>query len=242
MRPVVTPAEMGKPIATTIAAGTPEAVLVERAGTRGRPARAAAARRHLRAPGRGRVREGQQRRRRAGRGARAARLGRRRRRARARRRRRPRRLRRASSRAPTCSSTRCSAPASAARSKATPRWLADGSTRGAHGARGRHPVGRRRRSPARCAVRRCTPHATVCFAYLKPGLLFEPGRSLAGDGRGRRHRHRREGWFGHAPIGAPPFQHSVTEASDARAARVANVRRTSTSGARRCSSSVARRA
>ena len=24
-------------------------------------------------------------------------------------------------------------------------------------------------------------HATVCFAYLKPGLLFEPGRSCAGD-------------------------------------------------------------
>ena len=30
--------------------------------------------------------------------------------------------------------------------------------------------------PARCAARPCGPHETVCFAALKPGLLFEPGR------------------------------------------------------------------
>ena len=64
MQPVVTPAEMGEADRRTIAAGTPEAVLVERAGAAVARARVAHARRCVRPPGRGRVRPGQQRRRR----------------------------------------------------------------------------------------------------------------------------------------------------------------------------------
>lgn len=59
-------------------------------------------------------------------------------------------------------------------------------------------------------------HTTVCFAYLKPGLLFEPGRACAGTVEVVDIGIHISGWFGHAP--RPPFHISVTTASDARAA------------------------
>jgi len=61
-------------------------------------------------------------------------------------------------------------------------------------------------------------HATVCFAYLKPGLLFEPGRSLAGDVDVVDIGVSAGGWFGYAPITKRPLQRFATSASDARAA------------------------
>ena len=59
------------------------------------------------------------------------------------------------------------------------------------GARRRHPQ-RGRRADRR--GRRAAPVEavrTVTFAALKPGLLFHPGRALAGEVRARRHRPRR---------------------------------------------------
>lgn len=60
-------------------------------------------------------------------------------------------------------------------------------------------------------------HATVSFAYLKPGLLFEPGRSLAGGVEvvdiGVRIA---GGWHGYGPNTG--FLLSATTAADARAA------------------------
>jgi NAD(P)H-hydrate epimerase len=61
--------------------------------------------------------------------------------------------------------------------------------------------------------------ATVTFAFLKPGLLFEPGRSHAGTvevadiGIAPR-----SGWFGYAPMVRRPARLFVTEAKDALAA------------------------
>jgi hydroxyethylthiazole kinase-like uncharacterized protein yjeF len=65
-------------------------------------------------------------------------------------------------------------------------------------------------------------HTTVCFAYLKPGLLFEPGRSCAGAVEvvdiGIRIPER---WHGSMLAGElPPLTRATTTASDARRAVV----------------------
>ena len=61
--------------------------------------------------------------------------------------------------------------------------------------------------------------ATVTFAYLKPGLLFEPGRSHAGTVEVADIGIKlRSGWFGYAPLARRPASLYVTEAIDARAA------------------------
>jgi ADP-dependent NAD(P)H-hydrate dehydratase / NAD(P)H-hydrate epimerase len=62
-------------------------------------------------------------------------------------------------------------------------------------------------------------HTTVCFAYLKPGLLFEPGKSCAGSVEVVDIGIHRTGWFSDAPLVGPASVHiSVTTASDARTA------------------------
>ncbi|HEY5013977.1 MAG TPA: NAD(P)H-hydrate dehydratase, partial [Acidimicrobiia bacterium] len=62
-------------------------------------------------------------------------------------------------------------------------------------------------------------HATICFAFLKPGLLFEPGRTCAGEVEVADIGIRLEGWFGYAPLASRrPFGIGVTTAEDARAA------------------------
>ena len=184
MEPVVTPEAMADADRRTIAAGTPESVLVDRAGR----AVAWAARRRLggqlRPAGGRRLWEGEQRRPtgwwRRGCCARwgvrvdvlelavgAAR---------------PRRRSPARSTVPTWRSTRCTAPGSAASSKATRRGSP---TRSLARRRARCWRSTSRRastgSRARCGAPRCGPNATVTFAARKPGLLFEPGRSHAGD-------------------------------------------------------------
>ena len=183
MRRVVTPAEMAEADRATIAAGTPEAVLVERAGTAVASARAAHARRHVRPPGRvvcGKGNNGAD-------GRVAARV-----------------LRgwgvgvdeleladgidraaasRALARADLVRSTRCTAPASAARSTATPRGSPSRRSVGASGARGRHPVGRRRAHRRGARRRPCAPTQRSASRAQKPGLLFEPGRRTPGASR-----------------------------------------------------------
>jgi hydroxyethylthiazole kinase-like uncharacterized protein yjeF len=65
-------------------------------------------------------------------------------------------------------------------------------------------------------------HTTVCFAYLKPGLLFEPGRSNAGAVEvADIGIHLPEVWHGYMPVGGvPPMSRFATTASDARRALV----------------------
>ena len=181
MQPVLTPAEMAAADQHAIAAGTPEAVLIERAGTRGRPSRAADARRHVRPAGRRDRGQGQQRRRRASR---------------------PRgTCGRAGSASRSCCSRSRSAGSSCggrwnARTSSIDAMYGTGFRGGLDGRRGdgggcaegvdRTPCSRstsRRESTARRELSRGTAvraHETICFAAYKPGLLFEPGSSFAG--------------------------------------------------------------
>ena len=97
---------------------------------------------------------------------------------------------RALKRACTSSSTRCSGPASAARSPMRPH----GSPRRCRsGARGRSRSTSLRVSTAR-PVRSQGPRSradeTITFVARKPGLLFEPGRGARRARHRRRHRHR----------------------------------------------------
>ena len=184
MQLVLTPAEMAAADQHAIASGTPEAVLVERAGPRGRPARAAHARRDLRAARHGRRGQGQQRCRRARRGAAPARAGRGRRRAPARttasttpalargRTRRPRDRRDVRHGIPRARSKarrrRCSRPRT--HRTAVPVLAVDIPS-GVNGATG--AVGRRRR---------CARDETICFAAYKPGLAVRTGTRARGPG------------------------------------------------------------
>ena len=234
MRPVVTPAEMGEADRRTISAGTPEAVLVERAGGAVAAARAAHARRRVRAPGRRGVRPGQQRRRRRGRGAaacaRAASAS-------------------TSSRSPTGRRRRRCAARSARADLAIDAMFGTGFRGALDGdaalvarafaasrrpdARDRHPVGGRRHD--RRGARRRGARATRRCASprSKPGLLFEPGRAPRGPRARRRHRHRRAGRGRHR---------AAARARGRRPRPAARARPTGTSGRRACSSSAGRRA
>ena len=61
--------------------------------------------------------------------------------------------------------------------------------------------------------------ATICFAFLKPGLLFEPGRTCAGEVEVADIGIRPQGgWSGFSTETRAPFGISATTAEDARAA------------------------
>ena len=127
---------------------------------------------------------------------------------------------------PTWSSTPPTAPASGA------RYRPPDARRGHAGAGRRHPQRRRRAHRRGRRARPGRPTRTVTFAALKPGLLFEPGRSLAGAVDGGRHRARR----GHA-AGA-----SWWRTADVAGWLPGASRRPPTSGSRRCGSWPAARA
>ena len=158
--------------------GHARAVLVERAGRAVARHVRADARRHVRPAGRGRVRQGQQRRRRSRRGARCCGAWRRCRRVRARRRYRRRSTGARGARRPAIDAmfgTGFRGALDGDAGAVVPRLVARGAATlavdipsGVDGATGE--------------VRGAAVHAdeTVCFAALKPGLLFEPGRAHAG--------------------------------------------------------------
>ena len=88
----------------------------------------------------------------------------------------------ARSTAPTSSSTRCSAPGFRGALDGDAAWVVERARRGAGGSSSRSTSRRASTgSPARSTGRRCAPTAPSRSPRAKPGLVFEPGRSHAGE-------------------------------------------------------------